>query len=121
MENIRKNYILVGVLEDYATTLKLLEVLLPGFFGGASRLYSQNKDLLIYSGRTKIKMAPSTETIGLVRTWIYKLQYFSRFENLKNHEIEALKKTKRIRYEQKLYNFVLDLFYEKVEQYGLLD
>ena len=66
-EAIRKHYILVGVLEDYSTTLKLLEALLPGYFGGASRLYALKKDLLIYSGRTKIKLAPSKTTIGLVQ------------------------------------------------------
>lgn len=85
------------MLEDFTTTLKLFERLLPAYFSGSSRLYAQNRDMLLYSGRTKLKLAASPETIA------------------------ELRRTKQIKYEMRLYNYVLDVFYDKVEKYGLLN
>ena len=95
--NIEKHYLLVGVLEDFTTTLKLFERLLPAYFTGSSRLYAQNRDMLLYSGRTKLKLGASPETMAVLRG------------------------TKQIKYEMRLYNYVLDVFYDKVEKYGLLN
>ena len=56
MANVRKNYLLVGILEDYERFLKLAEILLPIFFKGSvtiyeseySKLRKQSKSYLDY-------------------------------------------------------------------------
>ena len=39
MENVRKNYSVVGVIEDFHKTLRVLEEEIPLFFGGVADLY----------------------------------------------------------------------------------
>ena len=39
MENVRKNYSVVGVIEDFHKTLRVVEEKIPLFFGGVADLY----------------------------------------------------------------------------------
>ena len=55
MENVRKSYLLVGILEDYDRFWKLGEVLMPRFFKGAHTLYQSIYTKLRRNSKTAYK------------------------------------------------------------------
>ena len=95
IDNIEKHYLFVGVLEEFELSLRVFEELLPSFFTGSARLFKQNYDMLLYSGKTKFKIPPTEATI------------------------KALSRTKQIKYEMRLYKHVTKLFYQKVAELDL--
>ena len=56
MENVRKSYLLVGILEDYDRFLKLGEVLMPRFFKGSHTLYESINTKLRKKSETAYKV-----------------------------------------------------------------
>ena len=46
MSNVRRHYLIVGLLEDYVKFLELAEILLPVFFRGAGKIYSLKEKAL---------------------------------------------------------------------------
>ena len=62
--NVRKHFLIVGVLEDYVRFLKLSEILLPVFFRGAVKMYSIKEKALKHHSATgyKEKMDPATRS-----------------------------------------------------------
>lgn len=55
VENINKQYILVGIMEDYVSTLKALEILIPDLFAGVTQIYLDQRKGILGKMRTKNK------------------------------------------------------------------
>ena len=93
--NVRKHYLIVGVLEDYLRFLKLSEILLPIFFRGSVKMYfHKEKALKNYSATGyKEKMDEPTRSY-ISQTYAMKLEI-------------------------KFYKFVLKRFNQQCYQYNI--
>jgi heparan sulfate 2-O-sulfotransferase HS2ST1 len=98
-------YFLVGVTEDLESFVQILELTLPTFFRGASKMFTDSGSLK-HIRKTKHKDAPSEETIqALQDTKVWKLEQefyefaLSHFNWLK-HEIVQTKGETKFHYEK---------------------
>ncbi|PIK52794.1 putative uronyl 2-sulfotransferase isoform 2 [Apostichopus japonicus] len=66
--NVEKNFLVVGILEEFELTLKVLERMLPRYFSGAEKLY-RTPDMASNASRTatNLKIPPSNETLNILR------------------------------------------------------
>ena len=51
-QNVRDNYLIVGIMEDFPNTMKALETLAPNFFMGAEVLYDRASQALHENSKT---------------------------------------------------------------------
>ncbi|XP_071854226.1 heparan sulfate 2-O-sulfotransferase hst-2-like isoform X2 [Apostichopus japonicus] len=61
-------YLFVGIMEDFDGMVRVLEKLMPSFFGGGVVIYRKIKAESVSISKTKFKAAPSQETVALMRT-----------------------------------------------------
>lgn len=72
--NLAHNYFLVGLTEDLDTFIRLLELTLPEFFTGATKMYNESGDLQ-HIRKTKHKDYPSESTVArLKETKVWKME-----------------------------------------------
>lgn len=78
ISNVEKHFLVVGILEEYELTLKVLERMLPGYFKGASELYHSPKMAAnISRTSTNLKVLPSNETVARLRDSMkYEYQFY---------------------------------------------
>lgn len=88
--NLAHKYFLVGVTEELETFIQLLEMTLPRFFKGATKIF-QNSDGAQHIRKTKHKDIPSEETVNRMKeTKVWKLENefyefaYSHFMGLKS-------------------------------------
>lgn len=95
MYNVQNNFLVVGILEEFDLTLRILETVLPTFFAGAMELYQTSANVAenITKTTTSFKIPPSKETIEILK--------------------------ERLKYEYKFYNFVKQRLYEQKARLGL--
>lgn len=93
-EHVMRNYLVIGVLEDFDNTLRLFERLIPSIFNGAKLVY---------------------DDIGA--------EISNQTSTSHKHEItaEARRKLERgpLRYQVDLYNMIKKLYNEKLVKYGI--
>ncbi|KAJ8044846.1 Heparan sulfate 2-O-sulfotransferase 1 [Holothuria leucospilota] len=86
--NIERNYVVIGIMEDYDSFLRVLEKVLPEYFGGALSIYHQQKKDTLSKMKTKNKTTVSRRTKKILSkqmTAEYKLYNYlkARFERTK--------------------------------------
>lgn len=72
--NVEKNFLVVGILEEFELTLKVLERMLPRYFSGAEKLYrTPGKTLsrlnMILSLERKKTDSKSRSVVKLIKTF----------------------------------------------------
>merc|ERR1719266_124791 len=67
MENIEKYYLVVGVLEDFSLTVKVLEKYIPHYFRGITKMYSDQYDNLSTMSRNIYKPEVDEKVKDLIR------------------------------------------------------
>ncbi|XP_060687033.1 uronyl 2-sulfotransferase a [Hemiscyllium ocellatum] len=93
-ENMNRNYLLVGILEELEDVLLLLERLLPHYFKDASAVYHSSEYKKLGNGtNTMKKQVPSPEALKVL--------------------------FQRMRYEYNFYNHVKDQFHLLKQKFGL--
>ncbi|KAJ8022933.1 Heparin sulfate O-sulfotransferase [Holothuria leucospilota] len=65
--NINKHYDVVGIMEDYLSTLKLLEKLIPEIFEGVVNLYMEEKRVIVSKMKTKNKTSISMKARNMLK------------------------------------------------------
>ncbi|XP_039271717.2 uronyl 2-sulfotransferase-like [Styela clava] len=91
-ENVVKYYTVVGIVEDFPNTLRLLEYTLPRYFRRGSEIYKRAKGI-INKSKTSKKVSPRLET--------------------------KLKLEEALRYEMDFYQFVKKRFYDQLNDLNL--
>ena len=51
-QNVRDKYLIVGIIEDFRNTIKILELLVPNFFNGATGFYDKYSQALHEHSKT---------------------------------------------------------------------
>jgi dermatan/chondrotin sulfate uronyl 2-O-sulfotransferase UST len=87
-ENVREKYAIVGIMEDFPQTMKAFETLAPRFFMGAEVLYNRASQALHENSKTASRKEPNPETVAYLK--------------------------KGLSREYELYNFIKEVFYEKI-------
>ncbi|XP_035681325.1 uronyl 2-sulfotransferase-like [Branchiostoma floridae] len=82
-ENIRRHYAVVGVLEEFSSFLKVLEVVMPQFFRGAHDTWKEltQQTQLLEEQRTVNRSPPSPRSQKIMRERLkldYQVYYFIR-------------------------------------------
>jgi len=67
-ENIEKYYVMVGIVEELQSTLKIFELLMPRYFHGAVSIQSAGEDKIKNDTYTLQKKSMSDETREFLRT-----------------------------------------------------
>ncbi|XP_011678002.2 uronyl 2-sulfotransferase [Strongylocentrotus purpuratus] len=84
------NFLVVGIVEEYESFLRVIERLLPSMFGGAIHDYQANKDEFSAVSKTSFKKMPSARSVEIMKERM-KLDYEfydyvkERFHKLKRH------------------------------------
>ncbi|XP_077994503.1 uronyl 2-sulfotransferase-like [Glandiceps talaboti] len=92
-ENVINHYIVIGVLEDFNSTLSVLEGVLPQFFKGATDAYRETREKgLVESYKSIQRKEPSDEVKRIMRERLsleYEFYFFirRRFELIKQQLI----------------------------------
>uniref|UniRef100_UPI00358DED7B uronyl 2-sulfotransferase isoform X2 n=1 Tax=Myxine glutinosa TaxID=7769 RepID=UPI00358DED7B len=91
-ENLMRNYLLVGILEELEDTLLLLQRLLPHFFKNAASIYNDPAYLMLGNDTVTMKKAsPSLPALQMLHErmrWEYDFYYFARDQfNLMKHKM----------------------------------
>ncbi|KAJ8044845.1 Heparan sulfate 2-O-sulfotransferase 1 [Holothuria leucospilota] len=86
--NINRNYLVVGIMEDYLSILKVLENLIPQVFSGIASVYENEKRTILEIMKTKEKTEVSQQARNKLKSEMeedYKLYDIlkKRFERLK--------------------------------------
>ena len=79
--NLRKKFLVVGILENFENFLKLMEILLPRFFSGAFPYFKGNEVKLRRQSLKAVKQQMNRNTTNFLKARIYKL--FTRLKNSK--------------------------------------
>ncbi|CAH1268000.1 UST [Branchiostoma lanceolatum] len=94
-ENIRRHYAVVGVLEEFSSFLKVLEVVMPQFFRGAISEWKQIESSQLPNQKTRNKIPPSKKTQKILR--------------------------QRLSLDYQVYDFILERFHIQKKQLGIKD
>ncbi|XP_041480715.1 uronyl 2-sulfotransferase-like [Lytechinus variegatus] len=93
LEQAKRNldkFLVVGIVEEYESSLRVLERLLPSMFKGAMHEYQSNKAQFSSVSKTAFKKMPTTKTVEIMKDRM-KLDYEfydyvkERFHRLKRH------------------------------------
>jgi len=87
-DNVRDKYAIVGIMEDFPSTMRAFQSLIPRFFMGADVLYDRANEALHEHSKTAHRKEPDPDTV------------------------EYLKKGLRREYE--LYEYIKQIFHEKI-------
>ncbi|CAG5079692.1 Oidioi.mRNA.OKI2018_I69.PAR.g9324.t1.cds [Oikopleura dioica] len=90
-QNVLDRYAIVGIMEDFHSTMKAFEVVSPRFFMGASVLLGKANQVLHDRSKTAHKKEPDPATVEYLR--------------------------KGLKREYELYDFIKKIFYEKIENF----
>ncbi|XP_035681320.1 uronyl 2-sulfotransferase-like isoform X1 [Branchiostoma floridae] len=94
-ENIRRHYAVVGVLEEFSSFLKVLEVVMPQFFRGAHDTWRKIESKQMEHQKTAIKIPPSNESREIMR--------------------------ERLHLDYQVYDFIKERFHRQKTQLGVKD
>uniref|UniRef100_A0A8C4RA49 Uronyl 2-sulfotransferase n=1 Tax=Eptatretus burgeri TaxID=7764 RepID=A0A8C4RA49_EPTBU len=91
-ENVMRNYLLVGILEELEDTLLLLQRLLPHYFKNAASIYNDPAYLMLGNDTVTVKKAspslPALQVLHERMRWEYDFYYFARDQfNLMKHKM----------------------------------
>ncbi|XP_002740653.1 uronyl 2-sulfotransferase-like [Saccoglossus kowalevskii] len=90
IRHVVKDYVFVGILEDFENTLRILEIIMPQFFGGASEAYST----IVTKGDVQSFKSVSRKEPAEVATTIMKqrMAYEYEFYDFVKRRMELIKK-----------------------------
>ncbi|XP_066288201.1 uronyl 2-sulfotransferase-like [Branchiostoma lanceolatum] len=94
-ENIRRHYAVVGVLEEFSSFLRVLEVVMPQFFRGAQDTWREAESKQMEHQKTAIKIPPSEESREIMR--------------------------QRLHLDYQVYDFIKERFHMQKTQLGIKD
>ncbi|XP_078602244.1 uronyl 2-sulfotransferase-like [Branchiostoma floridae x Branchiostoma japonicum] len=94
-ENIRRHYAVVGVLEEFRSFLKVLEVVMPQFFRGAVSEWEHIESSQVPYQKTRNKIPPSKKTIQILK--------------------------QRLSLDYQVYDFIRERFHFQKKQLGIKD
>ncbi|ELU16142.1 hypothetical protein CAPTEDRAFT_140021 [Capitella teleta] len=79
IKNVKKHYLVVGVLEDFEGFIEVLEFLLPDYFQGAQEVYTKQGRDLKDRHKTTYKLPVSEQTEQIMRARLFKEYQFYMF------------------------------------------
>ncbi|CAH1267882.1 UST [Branchiostoma lanceolatum] len=94
-ENIRRHYAVVGVLEEFSSFLKVLEVVMPQFFRGAQDTWREIESQQMEHQKTAKKIPPSGKARDIMR--------------------------QRLHLDYQVYDFIKERFHMQKTQLGIKD
>ncbi|XP_030830929.1 uronyl 2-sulfotransferase-like [Strongylocentrotus purpuratus] len=70
LEEAKRNvdkFLVIGVMEEYDLSMAVFEKLLPETFGGAAKIYEENKEHSMEKSKTNYKKLPSPKTYSILK------------------------------------------------------
>ena len=87
--NVFERYAIVGIMEDFPSTMKAIETVAPRFFLGSSVLYAKANEALHERSKTAHRKEPDPRTVAYLK--------------------------KGLRREYELYDFIKLILYDKIK------
>lgn len=85
-------YMVVGLMEEFEDTVRVLEKLMPTMFGGGAILYKKIMADSVNISKTKFKKTPSAETLDILKSRMKEDIEFYEYAKQKFHDLKyALK------------------------------
>nr|XP_054748858.1 uronyl 2-sulfotransferase-like [Lytechinus pictus] len=80
-------FLVIGLVEEYDLSMAVFEKLLPETFGGAAKIYAENKDQSMEKSKTSYKLPPSPMTYSILKQNLKKDYEFYDYVKKRLHKV----------------------------------